>query len=61
MVAGGPQVTCGVHGDKRYDRHLRFLAVRRMLPRWWFSIKLRIWGVTSVPSQPIISIWPMAL
>jgi len=24
-------------------------------------MRLRIWGVTSVPSHPIISIWPMAL
>jgi hypothetical protein len=40
---------------------LRFLAVRRIEPRWWSSMRWRIWGVTSVPSHPIISIWPIAL
>ena len=41
--------------------HLRFFAVNRMEPTWCCSISVRIWGVTSVPSHPIISICPMAL
>jgi hypothetical protein len=61
----------GAQGHETQDRrqetgakgesHLRFFAVSRMEPRWWSSIRLRIWGVTSVPSHPIISIWPIAL
>lgn len=26
--------------------HFKFLAVRIMEPRWWSSMRVRIWGVT---------------
>ena len=45
----------------RAGQHLRFFAVSKIEPRWCCSMRWRIWGVTSVPSHPMISICPMAL